>query len=107
VRRPGLDPRELAEGTAHGRLYLERLRRAQLALALLALIAFGGLIGALPLVLLLVPSLAQVELLGVPLPLWLVVVVPFPLFLAIGWLFQRRADGLDEQFRALVSGDDG
>lgn len=106
MRRPGLDPRELAEGTAHGQLYLERLRRAQLTLALLALVAFGGLIGALPLLLLLVPSLAEADVWGVPLPIALVVGVPFPLFVAIGWLHQRRADGLDEQFRRLVTEDD-
>ena len=42
------------------------------------------------------------QLLGVPLPIWLVVVPPFPLFFAIGLLEQRRADGLDEAFRELV-----
>ena len=42
------------------------------------------------------------HLLGVPLPIWLVVVPPFPLFFAIGLLEQRRADGLDDAFRELV-----
>ena len=37
-----------------------------------------------------------------PVPIWLVVVPPFPLFFAIGLLEQRRADGLDEAFRDLV-----
>ena len=37
-----------------------------------------------------------------PLPIWLVVVPPFPLFFAIGLLEQRRADGLDDAFRELV-----
>jgi hypothetical protein len=65
-------------------------------------VAFGGAIGALPLILYLLPGLHDVQLLGVPVPIWLVVVPPFPLFFAIGWLEQRRADGLDEAFRDLV-----
>jgi hypothetical protein len=97
-----LPPRDLAEATAHGDVYLRRLRRAQLGLALLSLVAFGGLVGALPLVLYLLPGLAGVSLLGVPLPIWLVVVPPFPLFVTIGWLQQHRADGLDASFRELV-----
>ena len=94
---------ELAEGTAHGDVYLRRLRKAQLSVSLLALTAFGGFIGALPLVLYLVPSLMDIEVLGLPLPLVLVVVPPFPIFVAIGWLHQRRADALDAAFRDLVT----
>ena len=93
---------DLTEATAHADVYLRRLRREQLRLALLSLVAFGGAIGALPLILYLLPGLHDVQLLGVPVPIWLVVVPPFPLFLAIGWLEQRRADGLDEAFRDLV-----
>ena len=49
-----------------------------------------------------VPGLQDVDVLGVPLALWLVVPAPFPLFLAIGWLYQRRADALDAAFRELA-----
>ena len=93
---------DLTEATAHADVYLRRLRREQLRLALLSLVAFGGAIGALPLILYLLPGLHDAQLLGVPVPIWLVVVPPFPLFFAIGWLEQRRADGLDEAFRDLV-----
>ena len=96
---------ELAEATAHGEIYVRRLRRSQMALALLALTAFGGLVGALPLVLFALPSLQEIELLGVPLPILLVVGPPFPLFVAIAWLFQRRADALDAAFQNLVEQD--
>jgi uncharacterized membrane protein len=96
---------ELAEGTAHGEVYVRRLRRAQMALALLALTAFGGLVGALPLVLFVLPSLQDIQILGVPLPIWLVVGPPFPLFVAIGWIFQRRADALDAAFQHLIEQD--
>jgi hypothetical protein len=93
---------DLTEATAHAAVYLRRLRREQLRLALLSLVAFGGAIGALPLILYLLPGLQDAHLLGVPLPIWLVVIPPFPLFFAIGLLEQRRADGLDEAFRDLV-----
>jgi hypothetical protein len=96
---------ELAEATAHGRVYLRHLRRAQLTLSLLALVAFGGLVGALPLVLFIAPSLQHIEVLGVRLPI-LVMLTPFPLFLAIGGLHQRRADALDAAFRDLVAEDE-
>jgi hypothetical protein len=99
-------PSELTEVTAHGDVYLRRLRRAQLGLSLLSLVAFGGLVGALPLLLYLVPGINAVDVLGVPLSIWLVVVPPFPLFVAIGWLQQHRADGLDAAFRELVSDEE-
>ena len=97
-----LPSEDLSEATAHAAVYLRRLRREQLRLALLSLVAFGGAIGALPLILYLLPGLHGAELLGVPLPIWLVVVPPFPLFFFIGLLEQRRADALDEAFRDLV-----
>ncbi len=93
---------ELAEATPHGQVYLRRLIRAQLTLSFLALGAFGGLIGSLPLLLVLAPELQDVGLLGVPLPIVLLVFPIFPLIVLIGWLYQRRADALDDAFRELV-----
>jgi len=103
VSTPGRLRDELAEGTAHGDVYVRRLRRSQMGISLLALTAFGGLIGALPLVLYLIPSLQRVDVLGLPLPIVLVAFPPFPLFVAIGWLHQRRADALDAEFRELIN----
>jgi hypothetical protein len=97
---------ELRAGTAHGAVYLRRLRRAHLALAWVSLVAFGGLVGALPLVLLLAPGLARTQIAGVPISLALVIVAPFPVFVAIGWLHERRADALDHSFAGIVAGDD-
>jgi O-antigen/teichoic acid export membrane protein len=94
---------ELAEATPHGDVYLARLIRAQLRLSLLALGAFGGLVGSLPLLFLLWPSLQDVDVFGVPLPLMILVVPLFPLIVVIGLLYQRRADALDEAFRDVVS----
>ena len=93
---------ELAESTAHGGLYLRRLIRAQFALSVLALIAFGGLVGSLPLAIYLLPGLHDVRLLGVPLPIIAITLPPFPLLVAIGALYVRRAAALEEAFRDLV-----
>ncbi len=104
VRPPRLrSPREeLAESTAHGHVYLRRLRRAQLSLSLFALVAFGTLFGVLPLAIYLLPGLHRVHLLGIPIALWVMIFPLMPLFLAIGWLYARRADALDDAFRDLV-----
>ena len=93
---------ELAEATAHGGLYLRRLIRSQLALSMLGLVAFGGFLGSLPLALYLLPGLDEVDVLGVPLPLLLIVLPPFPIFVAFGWLYERRARMLEDAFRELV-----
>jgi O-antigen/teichoic acid export membrane protein len=93
---------ELADSTAHGLVYLRRLRRAQLALSLLALIAFGALFGVLPITLYLLPHLHHWTLLGIPVTVWVLVVPLSPLFLVIGWIYARRADSLDAAFRDLV-----
>lgn len=99
----GPTPRdELAEATEHGDLYLRRLVHSQLALSLLALTAFGGLVGVLPLAIYLLPGLQHVTLLGIPLPIIVVIWPPFPLFVAIGWLYTRRAEALEDDFRDLV-----
>jgi hypothetical protein len=103
VTTPRTPREELAEGTPHGDVYLGRLIRAQLRLSLLGLGAFGGLVGSLPLVFLLFPSLQELEPFGVPLPVLVLVVPLFPLIVVIGLLYQRRADGLDETFRDIVS----
>jgi hypothetical protein len=104
TRRRAWTPREeLAEGTPHGDVYLRRLMRAQLRLSLLALGAFGGLVGSLPLLFLLFPDLQDVAPFGVPLPVLILIAPLFPLIVVIGLLYQRRADSLDEAFRDVVS----
>jgi uncharacterized membrane-anchored protein len=103
-RRAGLrSPRqELAEATEHGEVYLRQLRRAQLQLSLLALVAFGAVFGILPIVLDLLPKLRHTTVFDVPVAVWIVIVPLSPLFITIGWLYARRADALDSAFRELV-----
>ncbi|HEX6391466.1 MAG TPA: hypothetical protein VFZ89_18525 [Solirubrobacteraceae bacterium] len=100
--RPPRD--ELAESTAVGDVYLRRLVRAQLSLSVLAVIAFGALLGALPLALILLPGLEDMLVLGLPAALWLVGAPMFVLLVALGFLYRRRADALDDAFRDIVRG---
>jgi hypothetical protein len=93
---------ELAEETAHGELYLSQLRRAQLELSLLGLVAFGGLVGSLPLLFVLIPGLARIHVLGIPLAGVLIAGPLFPMFAVIGMIYKRRADALDESFRDVI-----
>jgi hypothetical protein len=93
---------ELAESTEHGEIYLRRLRHAQLQLSLLALIAFGAVFGVLPLALYLLPRLQRLMLLGIPITIWILLLPLSPLFIALGWLYKRRADALDAAFRELI-----
>jgi hypothetical protein len=93
---------ELAEATEHGGLYLRRLLRAQLGLSVLALLAFGGLVGGLPLALYLLPGLQHATLIGIPVPILAVMWPPFPLFVAIAVVYTRRAEALEDEFRELV-----
>lgn len=94
---------EIVHDTPHGGIYLRRLRRAQLSLSLLALVWFAGLVGSLPLVLYAAPGLLRHDVLGIPLGVALLLAPPFQFFVAVAWLYQRRADALDEEFREVVS----
>ena len=60
------------------------------------------MVGSLPLLFALIPSLAHVALLGIPLAAWLVAAPAFPVFVVIGAVYERRANALDESFRDLI-----
>lgn len=93
---------ELAADSEVGHVYLRQLVRAQLQLSLTALLAFGGIVGALPVMLAVLPGLQRVQVLGLPLPLVLISLPLFVLFVALGWIYQRRADALDASFSELL-----
>lgn len=92
----------VAEDTPAGDVYLRELVRLQLTVSSAALVAFGGVVGALPLVILLSPPALRETIAGLPLWLLLLGPPPFVLFFAIGWLYCRRADALDDEYADLV-----
>ncbi|WP_205473196.1 hypothetical protein [Nocardioides sp. SYSU D00038] len=85
-----------------GTVYVGSLLQEQgwLAVRVLVLLAVG--VGAWPLLFHLVPSLADVDLLGLPLA-WLVVgVLVYPYLLLLGWIYVRRAERNERAFTDLV-----
>lgn len=89
--------------TRLGGVYLGSLLREQLRLALRILAALALTVGSLPLVFHLAPGLADVHLLGVPLPWLLLGVAVYPFLLFLGWRFVRRAEQIERDFAELLS----
>lgn len=88
--------------TPLGSLYVGSLVRAQRAAAARALALLVVTVGALPLVFHLLPGLAGVTVLGVPLA-WLVVgVATYPVLLVLGWRHLRRAERIERDYLDLV-----
>lgn len=83
-------------------VYLRELIRLQLTVSAAGLVAFGALVGALPLLVLLWPSAMTFSVGMVPGWLLLLGPPPFLLFFLIARLYTRRADALDDEFSDLV-----
>ena len=83
---------EIEQQTETGELLLRNLLRAQLALALRLGLVAVFVLGALPVLFLVVPRVGTVEIAGVTLP-WLVLgFLPYPFMLALAWLYIRTAE---------------
>lgn len=85
-----------------GTTYVESLQRAQLRLALRLVVGLAVLLGAIPLISLLVPTLSDVSAFGIPLP-WLVLgVLVYPLVVLAARWFTRSSERLEEEFSEVV-----
>ncbi|WP_066363961.1 hypothetical protein [Herbidospora mongoliensis] len=106
ARRPRYPvTREIDEQTRLGEVYMSSLIRTQLRLALFVCTLLACVIGGLPLLFLLVPSLREVVVLGLPLP-WLVLAgLIYPAFVIGAWLYVRAAERNERRFAELVEGD--
>jgi hypothetical protein len=89
---------DVQELTQVGEVLSSSLIRSQLALALriggIALIALG----ALPAMFVIFPVLGRFELFGLRLPWLLLGVLAYPFLLALGWMYSRSADRLEQVF---------
>lgn len=102
-RRPSAyRPVELGSESRLGEVYLDSLLAAQLRLAGRVLLLLVGMVGTLPLIFFLLPSLAEVRLLGVPLPWLLLGVGVYPVLVTLGWIFVRRAERNERDFVELT-----
>jgi len=94
--------REIDAGTQLGAIYMGSLVRDQLRLALRILAVLVVTVGSLPLVFHAWPELADVRVLGVPLPWLLLGVLVYPWLLVLGWTYVRRAEAQERDFADLV-----
>jgi hypothetical protein len=102
-RRPAAPTADLDTATRLGGMYLGSLLREQLRLAIGVLAVLALLVGALPLLFLLVPGLAEVRVLGLPLAWLLLGVLVYPTLVGLGWAYVRRAERNERDFTELVS----
>lgn len=93
---------EIDAQTRIGELYMSALLRAQLRLAARVILALVMLVGGIPVVFGLFPSLGEVRVLGVPLAWLLLGIGVYPLLLLLGWLYVRSAERNEKDFTDLV-----
>ncbi|HUG85942.1 MAG TPA: hypothetical protein VMM13_15375, partial [Euzebya sp.] len=93
---------ELSTPSLISDVLLKALVRAQVRLAVGTALVVAAVIAALPIAFALFPSIARTRVLGIPLP-WLILgPTVFPLFLAAGWLYERRAHRIEAEFEQLL-----
>ncbi len=104
-RRHGAQPPvDLRAESALSEVYLDSLLAAQLRLAGRILLLLGVTVAALPLVFFLLPGLAEVRLLGIPVS-WLVLGVGvYPVLVLLGWRYVVRAERNERDFVDLTQG---
>lgn len=93
---------EIDAQTELGTVYLRSLLRAQLRLAAGIIVLVATLVGGLPLFFHLAPRLSRTTVLGMPLAWGLLGFVVYPVMLAMGWAYVRRAERNERTFTDMV-----
>lgn len=107
TRRTAMAPgRQIDAETRLGEIYLRSLLREQLRQAGLALLALLLGLGILPALFWFFPGLAELRLLGVPLPWLLIGVAAYPFLVLVGWWYVRAAERNEDDFVDLVENVD-
>ncbi|MDA0633122.1 hypothetical protein OUY22_06785 [Nonomuraea sp. MCN248] len=103
ARRPRYPAtREIDEQTDLGEVYMRSLLRTQFRLAMFVCTVLACVVCGLPLLFLLIPDLAEVHLLGVPLPWAVLAGLIYPGFVLGAWLYVRQAERNERHFADLV-----
>ncbi len=97
---PGLS--DLRDDTSCGRLLVRSLVRAQLGLSLMCLTFTLTVTASFPVIAAMVPAVTRITVVGVPLTLIVLGVAFYPVFLAVGWFYNRQARQLEVRFTSLV-----
>ncbi|QCQ89965.1 hypothetical protein [Rhodococcus sp. SGAir0479] len=93
---------EVQEQTEVGDAMIRGLVRAQLSLAVRVAAVVALLFGAIPLLLIAFPSVADVAVLGVRMPWLLAGGLAVPVLVAAGWFYIRAAERNEQDFTDLV-----
>lgn len=96
------EPRESAEESAVGQVFVRSLIRSQLRLALVVAGGFLLILGAFPLLLAAIPGLAETRVAGVPLDWLLLGVGIYPVTGISAWLYVRSAARNESRYRDLA-----
>lgn len=99
VVRPLDDVEQLTEA---GEDMISKLVRTQLTLAVQLMVFTAVVLGAIPLVFLLAPSLATISIFGLRLPWLLLGFAVYPFFIAVAWFYNRSADRNEQEFTEKV-----
>ncbi|MCF3139435.1 MULTISPECIES: hypothetical protein [Micrococcaceae] len=95
-------PREIAEDSDSGRLFVRSLIRSQLRLALVVACGFLVILAVFALILVYGPGVAETRIAGVPLD-WLALGVGvYPVIGLSAWLYNRAAARNEARYRDLV-----
>jgi hypothetical protein len=97
-------PVDLGTESPLSEVYLDSLLAAQLRLAGRILLLLGLTVASLPLVFFVVPDLAEITPLGIPLSWLLLGVGVYPLLVLLGWRFVVRAERNERDFVDLTRG---
>lgn len=102
VQREIPGPSDLRDDTSAGRLLVKSFVRAQLGLSLMCLMFALAVTASYPVIAAMVPAVTKVTVAGVPLTLIVLGFAFYPVFLAVGWFYNRHARQLEARFTALV-----
>jgi len=97
---PGLT--DLRDETSAGRLLVRSFVRAQLGLSLMCLTFALTVTASFPVIAAMVPAVTRITLAGIPLTLIVLGFAFYPVFLAVGWFYNRHARQLEARFTSLV-----
>lgn len=101
-RAPVRPTREIDEQTGIGQAYMRSLVRVQLRAGLTVVVTLAVLVGGLPLVFAVVPSLRAVHVVGVPLPWVALGLGVYPLLIGLGWWYVRSLERAEREFTELL-----
>ena len=89
---------ELEDQTGVGEVLVRQLVGVQLMLAIRLMLLTVVVLGSLPLVFLLAPSLGAISVLGLRLPWLLLGLAVYPFFVAVAWCYNRSANRNEQDF---------